>query len=184
MCSHPRGPSQCAVWALASWLLSSRRRSEKHQHESPGLAASLRLLILWPAPGASRMLSVSRRRSRRWSRWIPSSGGDRCAPSPGNPSARQAALNENRQRHRPASGIPAIALRQPTPALDAQLGVAARKQRHHMSVFSIGGMTMSMGGRLAWKIGLRRTVAWWGTKNLTFSLIRYRQRFSRVNIAA
>ncbi|MCP9808675.1 IS5 family transposase [Cyanobium sp. HWJ4-Hawea] len=36
-----------------------------------------------------------------------------------------------------------------------------------------GCMTMSMGGKLTRKIGLERTKAWWGLKNLTFNFLRY-----------
>jgi IS5 family transposase len=36
-----------------------------------------------------------------------------------------------------------------------------------------GCMTMSMGGKLTRKIGLARTEAWWGLKNLTFNFLRY-----------
>jgi len=38
-----------------------------------------------------------------------------------------------------------------------------------------GAMTMSMGGKLTRKIGLERTEAWWGLKNLTFNFLRYLQ---------
>jgi hypothetical protein len=37
----------------------------------------------------------------------------------------------------------------------------------------IGFMTMSMGGKLTRKIGLERSQAWWGLKNLTFNFRRY-----------
>ena len=36
-----------------------------------------------------------------------------------------------------------------------------------------GCMTMSMGGEIRRKIGLERTEAWRGLKNLTFNLLRY-----------
>jgi len=36
-----------------------------------------------------------------------------------------------------------------------------------------GYMTTSMGGKLTRKIGLARTEAWWGLKNMTFNFIRY-----------
>jgi len=39
-----------------------------------------------------------------------------------------------------------------------------------------GYMTMCMGGKLTRKIGLERTEAWWGLKNLTFNFLRYLQR--------
>jgi len=39
-----------------------------------------------------------------------------------------------------------------------------------------GCMTTSMGGKLTRKIGLARTEAWWGLKNMTFNFIRYLQR--------
>jgi len=39
-----------------------------------------------------------------------------------------------------------------------------------------GCMTMSMGGKMTRKIGLARTEAWWGLKNLTFNFLRYLQR--------
>jgi transposase, IS5 family len=38
-----------------------------------------------------------------------------------------------------------------------------------------GAMTMSMGGKLTRKIGLERTEAWWGLKNLAFNFLRYLQ---------
>ena len=41
-----------------------------------------------------------------------------------------------------------------------------------------GCMTMSMGGKLTRKIGLARTEAWWGLKNLTFNFLRYLQHSS------
>ena len=45
-----------------------------------------------------------------------------------------------------------------------------------------GYMTMSMGGKMTRRIGLARTEAWWGLKNLTFNFLRYLQRTS--NLAA
>jgi len=39
-----------------------------------------------------------------------------------------------------------------------------------------GYITMCMGGKLTRKIGLERTEAWWGLKNLTFNFLRYLQR--------
>ena len=36
-----------------------------------------------------------------------------------------------------------------------------------------GFMAMSMGGKMTRKIGLARTEAWWGLKNLTFNFLRY-----------
>ena len=47
-----------------------------------------------------------------------------------------------------------------------------------------GSMTMSMGGKLTRKIGLERTEAWWGLKNLAFNFLHYLQRTSNVAIAA
>ena len=38
-----------------------------------------------------------------------------------------------------------------------------------------GAMTMSMGGKLTRKIGLEKTEAWWGLKNLAFNFLRYLQ---------
>jgi hypothetical protein len=34
---------------------------------------------------------------------------------------------------------------------------------------------MSMGGQLTRKIGLEKTEAWWGLKNLTFNFLQYLQ---------
>jgi len=45
-------------------------------------------------------------------------------------------------------------------------------------------MTMSMGGKLTRKIGLERTSAWWGLKNLTFNFLRYLQLTARLLAAA
>jgi IS5 family transposase len=42
-----------------------------------------------------------------------------------------------------------------------------------------GSMTMSMGGKLTRKIGIERTEAWWGLKNLTFNFLRYLQRSTK-----
>jgi hypothetical protein len=47
-----------------------------------------------------------------------------------------------------------------------------------------GGMAMSTGEKPARKIGLKRTEAWWGIKNLTFNIIRYFQLFHHVRIMA
>jgi IS5 family transposase len=47
-----------------------------------------------------------------------------------------------------------------------------------------GSMTMSMGGKLTRKIGLARTEAWWGLKNLTFNFLRYLQRTSSLKASA
>ena len=42
-----------------------------------------------------------------------------------------------------------------------------------------GSMSMSMGGKLTRKIGIERTEAWWGLKNLTFNFLRYLQRSTK-----
>ena len=47
-----------------------------------------------------------------------------------------------------------------------------------------GCMTMSMGGKMTRKIGLVRTEAWWGLKNLTFNFLRYLQCTSSLGAAA
>lgn len=47
-----------------------------------------------------------------------------------------------------------------------------------------GSMTMSTGGMLMRKIGLKRTEAWWGLKNLAVNFLHYLQRTSNVAIAA
>lgn len=47
-----------------------------------------------------------------------------------------------------------------------------------------GCMTMSMGGKLSRKIGLKRTEAWWGLKNLTFNLLRYLHHSCDMTVAA
>jgi IS5 family transposase len=47
-----------------------------------------------------------------------------------------------------------------------------------------GRMTMSMGGKATRKIGLARTEAWWGLKNLTYNFLRYLQRTSSLAAVA
>ena len=47
-----------------------------------------------------------------------------------------------------------------------------------------GCMIMSMGGRLTRKIGLEKSEAWWGLKNLTFNFLRYLQRSCNIALAA
>jgi IS5 family transposase len=47
-----------------------------------------------------------------------------------------------------------------------------------------GCMTMSMGGKMTRGIGLARTEAWWGLKNLTFNFLRYLQRTSSLAAVA
>ena len=47
-----------------------------------------------------------------------------------------------------------------------------------------GCMTMSMGGKATRKIGLARTEAWWGLKNLTYNFLRYLQRTSSLTAVA
>ena len=47
-----------------------------------------------------------------------------------------------------------------------------------------GSMTMSMGGKLTRKIGLERTEAWWGLKNLTFNIVQNLLRFDRASALA
>lgn len=47
-----------------------------------------------------------------------------------------------------------------------------------------GRMTMSMGGKATRKIGLARTEAWWGLKNLTYNFLRYLQRTSNLAVVA
>ncbi len=47
-----------------------------------------------------------------------------------------------------------------------------------------GCMTMSMGGKLTIKIGLERTEAWWGLKNLTLNFFRYIQRSCNIKLVA
>ena len=42
-----------------------------------------------------------------------------------------------------------------------------------------GSMTMPMGGKLTNKIGLEKTEAWWGLKNLSFNFLRYLQRSTK-----
>ncbi len=39
-----------------------------------------------------------------------------------------------------------------------------------------GCITMSMGGKLTRKVGLPRTEAWWGLRDLTYNFLRYLQR--------
>ena len=46
-------------------------------------------------------------------------------------------------------------------------------------VFSF--MTMCMRGKLTRKIGLERTEAWWGLKNLTFNFLQYLQRSNKLS---
>ncbi|QNI65636.1 transposase domain protein [Synechococcus sp. A15-44] len=43
---------------------------------------------------------------------------------------------------------------------------------------------MSMGGKMTRRIGLARTEAWWGLKNLTFNFLRYLQRTSSLAAVA
>jgi hypothetical protein len=45
-------------------------------------------------------------------------------------------------------------------------------------------MTMSMGGKLTRKIGLERSEAWWGLKNLTFNFLRFLKRSAHVAVVA
>ena len=47
-----------------------------------------------------------------------------------------------------------------------------------------GCMTMLMGEKMTRRIGLARTEASWGLKNLTFNLLRYFQRTSSLAVAA
>ena len=47
-----------------------------------------------------------------------------------------------------------------------------------------GSMAMLGGGKLTRKIGLERTQAWWGFKNLSFNFFRYLQRSSNLPAAA
>ena len=47
-----------------------------------------------------------------------------------------------------------------------------------------GCMTMSMGGKMTRRIGLARTEAWWGLKNLSFNLLPYLQRASSLAAVA
>ncbi len=46
-----------------------------------------------------------------------------------------------------------------------------------------GCMTMSIGGKLTRKIGLERTEAWWGLKNLTFNFLHHLQRSFDIALA-
>jgi len=41
---------------------------------------------------------------------------------------------------------------------------------------AFGGMTISIGGKVTRKTGLRRNEAWWGLKILTFNFFPYLQR--------
>ena len=50
--------------------------------------------------------------------------------------------------------------------------------------YVFGGMSMSMGGKLAGKVGLPRTQAWWGLKNLTYNLLRFLQSISKTMVTA
>ena len=47
-----------------------------------------------------------------------------------------------------------------------------------------GSMTMSMGEKLTRKIGLERTQAWWGLKNLTFNFLHFLQRSGHIAVTA
>ena len=47
-----------------------------------------------------------------------------------------------------------------------------------------GCMAMSIGGKMTRRIGLSRTEAWWGLKNLTFNFLRYLQRTSSLAAVA
>jgi IS5 family transposase len=47
-----------------------------------------------------------------------------------------------------------------------------------------GCMTISMGAKMTRRIGLARTEAWWGLKNLTFNFLRYLQRTSSLAAVA
>jgi hypothetical protein len=47
-----------------------------------------------------------------------------------------------------------------------------------------GSMTMSMGGKLTRKIGIKRNEAWWGLKNLTFNFLRFLQRSGHIAVVA
>ena len=47
-----------------------------------------------------------------------------------------------------------------------------------------GCMAMSMGGKMTRRIGLARTEAWWGLKNLTFNFLRYLKRTSSLAAVA
>ncbi len=46
---------------------------------------------------------------------------------------------------------------------------------------AVGGMTISMGGKLAGKHGLERAEAWWGPKNLSVNFLRHLQCTSGLN---
>jgi IS5 family transposase len=47
-----------------------------------------------------------------------------------------------------------------------------------------GFMTTSMGEKLTRKIGLEKTEAWWGLKNLTFNFLRHLQRSCSISMLA
>ena len=47
-----------------------------------------------------------------------------------------------------------------------------------------GCMTMSMGGKMTRRIGLARTEAWWGLKNLGLNFLPYLQRTSSLAAVA
>jgi len=70
------------------------------------------------------------------------------------------------------------------------LSDAARELNHVKSTIRacvehvFGAMTMTMGGKLTRKIGLEKTEAWWGLKNLTFNFLRYLQCASSLAKAA
>jgi IS5 family transposase len=46
-----------------------------------------------------------------------------------------------------------------------------------------GAITTGMRGKLARRIGLARTIAWWGMRNLTYNLLRSRHCSSRSLLA-
>ncbi len=58
----------------------------------------------------------------------------------------QEALDEGRQRHGPAAGIPAVGAWDPTPALHLQLGFGAWDELHSVAVLGIGRLI----GALDW----------------------------------
>jgi transposase, IS5 family len=70
------------------------------------------------------------------------------------------------------------------------LSDAARELNHAKSAIRacvehvFGAMTMTMGGKFTRKIGLEKTEAWWGLKNLTFNFLRYLQCASSLAEAA
>lgn len=47
-----------------------------------------------------------------------------------------------------------------------------------------GAITTSMRGKLTRRIGLSRTKAWWGLRNLTYNFLRYLHCSSRLSLAA